>query len=636
MKRFAKKAFTLVELLVVIAIIAILAVAGVVGYMAFTKKAEVNNDTSLVAELNNYVAAASATDKINTPTDIRNILVDDGIDLATLKLSAAKQGYIPGFDIVAKKFVLIKDNALADGYTAAKTSDVFAFAKTEAEANALKAAGFSLYLQSGYDKATIAIEGLGLDVGENNGITTINYTGASSANEVVIRSNGGTLNIDASTDTVKHYGEGVVLNIDAIASSSYHENGYFPKATIKKGRIVVESAGTIQVIDATAATAAVVVEKAGTGTVANIVKGENANVEVAADLTEKIATVTTVTTWSALKTEIESGTNNVIKFEPTEAQTNATTISIARSVTVLGNNTLVSGSNDRQGVAYNWQYNGLINVTGTDIVICLDSMNLQAYKVNNNNARAAVNLCSGQNDITISNSTLTGQYAICTNLTGADNNKLTLNQVKFGTSTYCSVYWRASGGTVVANHTNFSSVNTANNSQSNGFGTIVIEFAKKNGVHSQLVDNKMENNTFTLNNCTITNVELGTAVQCVVAVYSPYNNVVNFNNCNYGASNDLIVLAKGHIWNPAATSSNLTTTAYEIDRPANPSKLFINGKDADNNLNVLHAVTIDCCIPIIGGTTNNVFANDGCDYKPLYGYEKADNGNGTWTYRKTN
>ena len=54
------------------------------------------------------------------PTDIRNILVDDGIDLATLKLSAAKQGYIPGFDIAAKKFVLIKDNALADGYTAAE------------------------------------------------------------------------------------------------------------------------------------------------------------------------------------------------------------------------------------------------------------------------------------------------------------------------------------------------------------------------------------------------------------------------------------------------------------------------------------------------------------------------------------
>ncbi|MBE5763899.1 MAG: prepilin-type N-terminal cleavage/methylation domain-containing protein, partial [Clostridiales bacterium] len=187
MKRFAKKAFTLVELLVVIAIIAILAVAGVVGYMAFTKKAEVNNDTSLVAELNSYVAAMSATDKINTPTDVRNVLKEDGIDLATLKLSADKQGYVPGFDIVAKKFVLIKDNALADGYTAAKNADVFAFAKTEAEANALKAAGFSLYLQSGYDKATIAIEGLGLDVGENTGITTINYTGASSANDVVIR-----------------------------------------------------------------------------------------------------------------------------------------------------------------------------------------------------------------------------------------------------------------------------------------------------------------------------------------------------------------------------------------------------------------------------------------------------------------
>ena len=244
-----RKAFTLVELLVVIAIIAILAVAGVVGYMAFTKKAEVNNDTSLVAELNNYVAAASATDKINTPTDLRNILVDDGIDLATLKLSAAKQGYVPGYDIVAKKFVLIKDNALADGYTAAKNSDVFAFAKTEAEANALKAAGFSLYLQSGYDKETIAIEGLGLDVGENTGITTINYTGASSANDVVIRTNSQftNLTIDGKSDHITHYGVGNFLTIDNVAPTSFHENGSWQKITLNDndGKLVIESSSFV-------------------------------------------------------------------------------------------------------------------------------------------------------------------------------------------------------------------------------------------------------------------------------------------------------------------------------------------------------------------------------------------------------
>ena len=250
MKRFAKKAFTLVELLVVIAIIAILAVAGVVGYMAFTKKAEVNNDTSLVAELNNYVAAASATDKINTPTDIRNILVDDGIDLATLKLSADKQGYVPGFDIVAKKFVLIKDNALADGYTAAKTSDVFAFAKTEAEANALKAAGFSLYLQSGYDIATIAIEGLGLDVGENTGITTINYTGTTGANDVVIRSNGGSLKIIDTNDASHQYHFGSSASVEVTTGNNCYEGHAVVAAmTIKAGKVIASNDSYIGLVE---------------------------------------------------------------------------------------------------------------------------------------------------------------------------------------------------------------------------------------------------------------------------------------------------------------------------------------------------------------------------------------------------
>ncbi len=273
MKKFAKKAFTLVELLVVIAIIAILAVAGVVGYMAFTKKAEVNNDTSLVAELNNYVAAASATDKINTPTDLRNILVDDGIDLATLKLSATKQGYVPGFDIVAKKFVLIKDNALADGYTAAKTSDVFAFAKTEAEANALKAAGFSLYLQSGYDKATIAIEGLGLDVGENTGITTINYTGASSANDVVIRTNSANTNLTiiAASDTVNHYGSVGSVDAQKIDMNCYNEYGKAAYVKVTEGKVVAKAGGTISVVFAAnndAEKVAVIKENQGTITTA--------------------------------------------------------------------------------------------------------------------------------------------------------------------------------------------------------------------------------------------------------------------------------------------------------------------------------------------------------------------------------
>ena len=449
---------------------------------------------------------------------------------------------------------------------------------------------------------------------------------------VVIRTNGGNLTIDASTDTVKHYGDGVVLNIDAIASSSYHESGYFPKAIIKKGRIVVESAGKIQVIDATAATAAVVVEKAGTGTVANIVKGENANVEVAADLTEKIATLTTVTTWSALKTEVESGTNNVIKFEPTEEQTNATTISIARSVSILGNNTLVTGTNDGLALSNGTkQWNGLINITGTGIDVGLDSLNLQSTATSN--SRSAINFVSGNNTVVVTNSTLTAKYGICSNIEGADNNKLTLKYVSFGASSYCSLFWRSNNGVINANNTSFSSFNSSNNNQSDGFATIVIDFRQK----TAQIDSKTENNVLTLTDCKISATQLGNAVQSFLAVWSPYNNIVNLNNCGYSSNNCFMSVAKGFIADPACTGPKMTTQYFDVDFPTNSSHIYVDGSLADDYLNVVQVVTIPQCIPCIKGTTtSNHNTYGGPDYAPLYGYEQIDNGNGTWTYRKAN
>ena len=57
MKKNNKKAFTLVELLVVIAIIAILAVVSVVGYTAFTKKAKESVAQQELAQVVNLIIA---------------------------------------------------------------------------------------------------------------------------------------------------------------------------------------------------------------------------------------------------------------------------------------------------------------------------------------------------------------------------------------------------------------------------------------------------------------------------------------------------------------------------------------------------------------------------------------------------
>ena len=89
--------------------------------------------------------------------------------------------------------------------------------------------------------ATVEPNGVGLDVGQQT-ISTIDYTNdGEEAHSVVIRTNGGTLTIDAENDTVKHYGDANVLVIDTIHTSSYHEYGRINYAQIKKGRIVIEN-----------------------------------------------------------------------------------------------------------------------------------------------------------------------------------------------------------------------------------------------------------------------------------------------------------------------------------------------------------------------------------------------------------
>jgi len=69
----------------------------------------------------------------------------------------------------------------------------------------------------------------------------ISYENSSTAQDVVIRTDGGTLYVDDSTaSSIKHYGESIFLDIKQCATSSYHEFGYIPQAQISKGRIVNE------------------------------------------------------------------------------------------------------------------------------------------------------------------------------------------------------------------------------------------------------------------------------------------------------------------------------------------------------------------------------------------------------------
>ena len=109
MKKKIKKAFTLVELLVVIAILAILATVSIVGYNSFTKKAKVSNDTVLVKQMNDVLFANQQTDdKNNTMTAALEDVFGAGYDVE--KLTPTTTNYNIVWDSENDQMVLLDDS----------------------------------------------------------------------------------------------------------------------------------------------------------------------------------------------------------------------------------------------------------------------------------------------------------------------------------------------------------------------------------------------------------------------------------------------------------------------------------------------------------------------------------------------
>ena len=109
MKKKIKKAFTLVELLVVIAILAILATVSIVGYNSFTKKARVSNDTALVSQLNNLLKADEIlNESVKCPTDALKVTEAAGYDVE--KLTPTTTNYNIVWDSENDQMVLLDEN----------------------------------------------------------------------------------------------------------------------------------------------------------------------------------------------------------------------------------------------------------------------------------------------------------------------------------------------------------------------------------------------------------------------------------------------------------------------------------------------------------------------------------------------
>ena len=239
-KKKKQNGFTIVELVIVIAVIGILAAVLIPTFSNLVKKAKESADQQLVYHIN-VAAAANEVDNGKAPTMYDTLQALENDYGFTIEKMTPRSGCDIVWDSVTNRFALVENGTTIKYGDPNKPSDL-----TNNKAQMWKITtptdsledGYSHYLTADWT-GTVEVT-TGVDVGDNDDITSVTYARTGDAQTAVVRTNGGTLTVNAPADTVNHYGEADSVNIVAVASSSYHENGTVQLIAVKQGHVKLE------------------------------------------------------------------------------------------------------------------------------------------------------------------------------------------------------------------------------------------------------------------------------------------------------------------------------------------------------------------------------------------------------------
>ena len=273
MKRSTKKGFTIVELVIVIAIIAILAAVLIPTFASLIQKANVSKDTQLVRNLNTALVADNAEHK--TMQSALDAAAAFGYDVG--KINASAMGNEILWDSENDVFCYLKDGKveyIPETVLKVAKDKVATYDYWQICTKVPSKQEYSIYWNSEADFGTTALT-VGFDAGKCNAITKLEYKGTDAAQDVVIRTNGGELVVNAANDHVEHYGLAKVVDVQAVSEATYVEHGTVAKMTLAENAKNVIIKSTAVVVELTNSSPKVAIE--GDAYVGEV-KGTSANV----------------------------------------------------------------------------------------------------------------------------------------------------------------------------------------------------------------------------------------------------------------------------------------------------------------------------------------------------------------------
>ena len=248
----SKKGFTLVELIIVVAVIALLAAVLIPTFSSLISKANQAKDEALVSNLNKAVALS--TEKYDTVYDVLGAVKENaGFDVAKISASVSEHEIL--WDSVNYCFVYKTEKGITgipDTQTNKNVKD-YQYWRFVKNYDDIATSTYSVYwVGSALDTKKAVNVHVGFDAGDVS-VATVNYNHTveeekDAYDKVILRTNGGTLNINAEKDSVEHYNTADKVIVTAVAPNSYHENGDVVALVVESGRVVVNEGATINTI----------------------------------------------------------------------------------------------------------------------------------------------------------------------------------------------------------------------------------------------------------------------------------------------------------------------------------------------------------------------------------------------------